>query len=286
MDDLGAFEARVRHEVQFDDARPLDIVVRSFVGLRLLIEQGRHFDARDNEVAEFSALAVKSPGVPAQAGIHQRKRHDDPFGLAAAHRVVADGDWPLGVDRPADRCQHIHLRIAQGGGRLARQQRLRCAVYTIAEAQSQRRQHALRCVVEQGRERLPDAVDLVAAIKDDVLRRDFPVQRQVACCPCRSHTESVNQVGATDLTEKVEAKVDVSQPLALGVAQALDTLWLSHRRLLIQDGRPKDCDWFYVCPLPGGSYHQTDDIMRHKLDDNNTDASEPWGGKFDSVFGD
>ncbi|CAJ0877581.1 hypothetical protein R1479_02368 [Ralstonia mannitolilytica] len=68
----------------------------------------------------------------------------------------------------------------------------------------------------------------------------------------------------------------IPQPLALGVAQALDALGMSHRRLLIQDGRPKDCDWFYVCPLLGASHHQTDDIMRHNLDYNNTDVATPW----------
>jgi hypothetical protein len=150
--------------------------------------------------------------------------------------VVADGDWPLGVDRPADRGQHIHPGVAQGGGRLARQQRLRCAVHAIAEAQSQRRQHALRCVIEQRGERLPDAVDLVAAVEGDVLRRDFPVQRQIACRPCRSHTEALNQVWATDLTEEVEPEVDVGQPLALGVAQALDALGM-HGQVILTHGR-------------------------------------------------
>src|SRR5690606_19529159 len=93
--------------------------------------------------------------------------------------------------------------------------------------------------------------------------------------PRRCHTESVDQVRAADLTEEVEPEVDVGQPLALGMAQALDALGLSHRRLLIQDGRPKDCDWFYVCPLLGGSHHQTDDIMRHNLDRNNTSVATP-----------
>ena len=150
--------------------------------------------------------------------------------------MVADSNWPLGVDRSADRGQHIHPGVAQGGGRLARQQRLRCAVHTIAEAQSQGRQHALRCVVEQRGERLPDPVDLVATVKGDVLRRDFPVQRQVACRACRSHAEALNQVWATDLTEEVEPEVDVGQPLALGVAQALNALGM-HGQVILTHGR-------------------------------------------------
>ncbi len=133
----------------------------------------------------------------------------------------------------------------------------------------------MRCVVEQRGERLPDAVNLVAAVEGDVLRRDFPVHRQVARRTSRCHAESVDQVGAADLTEEVKAKVDVGQPLALGVAQVFDALGLGHLRLLIQDGRPKGCDWFYVCPLLGGLYHQTDDIMRHNLDYNNTDTPAP-----------
>ena len=93
----------MRHQVQLDDARPLDVVVQTFVGLWLLIEQCRRFDTGDDEVPKLSALAIKGPDVPAQPGVHQREGNDDSLGLTAAHRVVADGDWPLGVDRPADR---------------------------------------------------------------------------------------------------------------------------------------------------------------------------------------
>src|SRR5690606_40866220 len=139
------------------------------------------------------------------------------------------------------------------------------AVHAGAEGPSQRGQQALRCVIEQRGECLPDTVDLVATIKGDVLRRDFPVQSQIACRPCRRHTKALNQAWATNLTEEVEPEVDVGQPLALGVAQALDARGLGHRRLIIHDGRPKDCDWFYVCPLVAGSHHQNDDIMRDCL---------------------
>ena len=83
-------------------------------------------------------------------------------------------------------------------------------------------------MIEQWRKRLSDAVNLVATVKGDVLRRNFPVQRQVACRPCRSHTETRNQVWATDLTEKVEPEVDVGQSLPLGVAQALDAQGICH----------------------------------------------------------
>lgn len=65
LDDFGALKARMRHEVQLDDARPLDVVVRPFVGLWLLVEQGRGFDARDDEIAELAALAIKGTDVPA-----------------------------------------------------------------------------------------------------------------------------------------------------------------------------------------------------------------------------
>src|SRR5690606_19524115 len=139
------------------------------------------------------------------------------------------------------------------------------AVHAGAEGPSQRGQQALRCVIEQRGECLPDTVDLVATVKGDVLRRDFPVQSQIACRPCRRHTKALNQAWATNLTEEVEPEVDVGQPLALGVAQALDARGLGHRRLFIHDGRPKGCDWFYVCPLVAGSHHQNDDIMRDCL---------------------
>lgn len=69
---------------------------------------------------------------PAQAGIHQGEGNDDALGFAATHRVVADGDGPLGVDGTADRCRHGHRRIGQRRGRFAGQQRLRCTVHTIA----------------------------------------------------------------------------------------------------------------------------------------------------------
>ena len=90
--------------------------------------------------------------------------------------MVADSNWPLGVDRPADRGQHIHPGIAQGGGRLARQQRLRCAVHTIAEAQSQGRQHALprraraRQSINEGR-RLPQLSYLLEGVAPPSARR-------------------------------------------------------------------------------------------------------------------
>lgn len=84
-------------------------------------------------------------------------------------------------------------------------------------------------MVEQRGGRLPDAVDLVATVEGDILRRDFPVQSQVARCPGRIHAEALNQVWAIDLTEEFKPKVDVGQPLALGAAQALDALELIHR---------------------------------------------------------
>ena len=105
-----------------------------------------------------------------------------------------------------------------------------------AKPMRQRRQHALRGVLEHWGERLADPVDLVATVKGDVLRCDFPVQGQVACRPCRSHTEALNQVWATDFTEKVEPEVDVGQPLALGVAQALNALGM-HGQVILTHGR-------------------------------------------------
>ena len=90
-------------------------------------------------------------------------------------------------------------------------------------------------MLEQRGERLPDAVDLVAAVKADVLPRDFAVQRQITCCPGWSHTETLDQVGATDLTEEVEPKIDVGQPLPQSVAQGLDALW-GHVWLLLTQG--------------------------------------------------
>ncbi|MPN55493.1 hypothetical protein SDC9_203176 [bioreactor metagenome] len=106
----------MRHEIQLNDARPLDIIIRSFVGLRNLFKQCWRFDAGDDEIPKLSTLAIKGPGVPAQAGIYQSKGHNDPFGLSAAHRVVADGDGALGVDGSTNHGQHIHLGYAQGCG--------------------------------------------------------------------------------------------------------------------------------------------------------------------------
>lgn len=77
-------------------------------------------------------------------------------------------------------------------------------------------------MVEQWGEGLPDAVDLVATVKSDVLLRDLTVQSQVAGRTGGSHAEAFNQVRAAKLAEEVEPEVDVGQPLALHVAQALD----------------------------------------------------------------
>ncbi len=77
--------------------------MRSFVGLWLLVEQCWFFDAGDDEIPKLSTLAIKGPYVPAQAGINQGKGHNYPLGLAAAHRVVADGDGSLSVDSSANR---------------------------------------------------------------------------------------------------------------------------------------------------------------------------------------
>ena len=79
-------------------------------------------------------------------------------------------------------------------------------------------------MLEDRGERLADTVDLVAAVELDVLRRDFPVQRQVARRSRWRHAEAVDQVGTADFAEKIETKVDVGQPFPLGVTQALDAL--------------------------------------------------------------
>lgn len=78
-----------------------------------------------------------------------------------------------------------------------------------------------RRVLEDRGERLADTVDLVAAVELDVLLRDFPVQRQVTRCPSWSHPKVVRQVWVADSTHEVQAKVDVRQALALGMAQTL-----------------------------------------------------------------
>ena len=75
----------MRHQVQLHDPSPLDVVIRALVGLGFLIDQSRRFDTGDDEVPKLPALAIKSPDVPAQAGIHQGKGYDDSLGLAAAH---------------------------------------------------------------------------------------------------------------------------------------------------------------------------------------------------------
>lgn len=77
-------------------------------------------------------------------------------------------------------------------------------------------------MLENWNKRLAYAVDLVATIEFNVLRCDFPVKSQIASCPCRRHTEALNQVWAPNITEEVELEVDVGQPLALGKAQILD----------------------------------------------------------------
>lgn len=103
LDNIGPLNARVRHEIQLDDARPLDVVILPFVGLWLLVEQCWYFDAGDDEIPKLSTLAIKGPDVPAQACIYQGKGHNYPLGLAVAHRVVADGYGALSVDGSANR---------------------------------------------------------------------------------------------------------------------------------------------------------------------------------------
>lgn len=82
----------------------------------------------------------------------------------------------------------------------------------------------MSCVLEQRGERQPYSVDLVTAVKSDVLRCDFAVKRQVACCSRRRDAKAVDEVRAANFTEKIKAKVDVGQPFSLGVTQALDAL--------------------------------------------------------------
>jgi hypothetical protein len=138
--------------------------------------------------------------------------------------VVADGHRALGVDGAANRGQYVHPRTAQCRRGLAGQQRLRVYVHSIAKPKSKRRQDTLRYVLENRGERLADAVDLVATVELDVLWRDFPVQSQIACGTGRGHPKSIRQVWAADFAHEVQAKVDVSQPLPLGMVQTLDAL--------------------------------------------------------------
>lgn len=165
---------------------------------------------------------------------------------------------------------------AQSCGGFAVQQRLRLDLHSIAEPKSKRRQDTLSRVLEDRGERLADKVDFVAAVELDVLQRDFPVLRQVACRPCRSHPKTLNQVWATDLTEEVEPEIDEGQPLTLGVAQAIDALGLSHRRLLIKEGRPKDRYRFYVCSFLDCSCNQYNYIMRRYVNLHNTATPLRW----------
>ncbi|BBR22249.1 hypothetical protein WP3S18E05_37290 [Klebsiella sp. WP3-S18-ESBL-05] len=56
------------------------------------------------------------------------------------------------------------------------------------------------------------------------MRHDFPIQSQIASRPCWSHAEALNQIWATDLTEEVEPKIYVGQPIALDQTQVLKPL--------------------------------------------------------------
>ena len=68
-------------------------------------------------------------------------------------------------------------------------------------------------------ERLPDTIDLVATIKGDVIRSDFPVQSQIAS---RSPLEQ-RQSAQSDLGDRShrrsKAEIDVGQPFALDLTQ-------------------------------------------------------------------
>jgi hypothetical protein len=110
---------------------------------------------------------------------------------------------------------------------------LRVDVHSITEPKSKGRQDTLRRMFEERSERLADAVDLVAAIELDVLRRDFPVQRQVTRRPGWGHAKAARQIWAANFTHEVQAKVDISQPLSLGMAKTLDALGMHGQALLI-----------------------------------------------------
>src|SRR3990167_7803585 len=61
----------MRNQLDFDNPRPLNIVVRALVCLGLFIEQRGVVDSRDNEITELSDLAVKRSDVPAQTCVDQ-----------------------------------------------------------------------------------------------------------------------------------------------------------------------------------------------------------------------
>lgn len=148
-------------------------------------------------------------------------------------------------------------------GDSAGQQRPGGCIHPIAKAQRKGGKHALRGVFEDRREALADPVYLATAIEFDVLGRDCSIQRQVTRRTRRCNTETAGQVRSPDLTEKVEPKVDVGQPLALGMAQTFtfDALGGHGQTLLIHVRRQQDRKRKFDCTLAGTLYHQNDDIM-------------------------
>jgi len=54
----------MRNQFDLDNPRPLDVVVRTFAKLGVLVECPGRFDPSDHEVAELSGLAVECSDVP------------------------------------------------------------------------------------------------------------------------------------------------------------------------------------------------------------------------------
>ena len=106
-------------------------------------------------------------------------------------------------------------------------------------------------MIEQGRERFANSVDLVAAIELNVLWRHLSIQCQVPSSRRRCHAEAVSQVRSPNLTHEVQTEVDIGQPLPLGVAQALNALGVHNRAPHPQETtvRPKDTDLLLMVRL-------------------------------------
>jgi hypothetical protein len=78
-----------------------------------------------------------------------------------------------------------------------------------------------------------DPVGLAAVMKIDIVRREFPVHRDVAGCTGWRNPKASGKIWTANLPHEIQAKLKVGESFALSLAQARDTLRMrSHSRLI------------------------------------------------------
>ena len=114
FDGVGVLDVgRVRHQLEFSDPVPLDVLCRQLV---LVDRAGQHLgvgQARQDEVPELAAAAVESAHVPALAVVGEREGDDLPGGQPTRQRAVGDLDSGVAMDRSRQDGQHLQVELTR-----------------------------------------------------------------------------------------------------------------------------------------------------------------------------